>query len=742
MQTNGGHTINILSEYHSDLYGILLKNRNIKEEDREGFFHPQISDLHDPYLMPDMEKAVNRILVAREKKERIVIFGDYDVDGVSSTAILVKFLTEIGCLVSYRLPHRVHDGYGLKSYFFDELGEKWVTLVITVDCGTRDIWPIKHAKTIGIDVIVTDHHAVPDIIPEEVIAIVNPKRKDSLYPFHGLAGAWVAFKLLHGILITLEKEKQWNLDVGLPLDKGGRGDFIRWHLPYNPDNREKARILRNNMPEAEKKLWLFLRWTDITWLRQKPIDNYIVDFYCSKYQLVIEIDGATHGTIEEKKYDAERTKILESYWFQVIRFMNIEVYESYDWVCESIMSILKEQSKIPLAPFIKGEWAKERVINETLTRYIDFASLGTVADCMPITGENRVITTLGLRQMQQSESVGLRNFLEWREQIEWNADIIGFHIGPRINAAGRMDTPLTALRWLLAGEGRTDEFFGELEHLNEIRKWTTETHFQKALENIDTSKPVLFYDAPDLEHGIIGLVAGRLTEIYNKPTIVIKNGHNHPLTSRKWDTVSVLNPLDSDIGLPLDKGGRGDFWWKDLSIGSCRSPEWCNLIELLDHCKELFVRYGGHRQAAGFTIETDKIEEFKRAMWKQIACVHDIHNLPTKILNIECPLPATNITIKTLEDIDHFRPFGIGNPKPLFILENITIATTKPLGQEEKHLSITIVENPSLKFLLWNASDKKAHLIPGNILSLIIEIDRNEWKWKVSVQIIVRDIIV
>jgi len=96
-----------------------------------------------------------------------------------------------------------------------------------------------------------------------------------------------------------------------------------------------------------------------------------------------------------------------------------------------------------------------------------------------------------------------------------------------------MDTPLTALRWLLAGEGRTDEFFGELEHLNETRKGTTETHFQKALENIDTSKPVLFYDASDLEHGIIGLVAGRLTEIYNKPTIVIKNGHDHPLTSRK-----------------------------------------------------------------------------------------------------------------------------------------------------------------------------------------------------------------
>jgi single-stranded-DNA-specific exonuclease len=189
MQTQNGHTLNILSPYNNNLYEILLKNRNLNNEELHSFFHPSITDLHDPYLMPDMEKAVSRILEARNKKERIVIFGDYDVDGVSSTAILVKFLTEIGCIVSYRLPHRVHDGYGLKDYFFDELSRKDVKLVITVDCGTRDIGPIKHAKSLGIDVIVTDHHAVPDNIPEEVVAIVNPKRKDSIYPYHGLAGA-------------------------------------------------------------------------------------------------------------------------------------------------------------------------------------------------------------------------------------------------------------------------------------------------------------------------------------------------------------------------------------------------------------------------------------------------------------------------------------------------------------------------------------------------------------------------
>jgi single-stranded-DNA-specific exonuclease len=136
--------------------------------------------------MPDMEKAVARILEARTKKERVVIFGDYDVDGVSSTAMLVRFFQEIGIEVSYRLPHRVHDGYGLKEYFFDELREKHVKLVITVDCGTRDIDVIKHAQSLGIDVIVTDHHAVPEIIPTGV-PILNPKRKDSQYPFSGLA---------------------------------------------------------------------------------------------------------------------------------------------------------------------------------------------------------------------------------------------------------------------------------------------------------------------------------------------------------------------------------------------------------------------------------------------------------------------------------------------------------------------------------------------------------------------------
>lgn len=133
---------------------------------------------------------------------------------MSSTAILFRFFREIGIEVSYRLPHRVHDGYGLKSYFFDELAAKNVKLVVTVDCGTRDIEPIRHAASLGIDVIVTDHHAVPEVIPDEVVAIVNPKRKDSAYPFPNLAGAGVAFKLLHALTMNLESEKPRVKSIG------------------------------------------------------------------------------------------------------------------------------------------------------------------------------------------------------------------------------------------------------------------------------------------------------------------------------------------------------------------------------------------------------------------------------------------------------------------------------------------------------------------------------------------------
>lgn len=312
-----------------------------------------------------MDRAVERILSARENRERIVIFGDYDVDGVSSTAMLLRFFTMIGIETSYRIPHRVDDGYGMKPYFFDDLLQKNVRLVVSVDCGTRDIDTIRYAKSLGIDVIVTDHHAVPETIPEEAIAIISPKLPETSYPFSWLSGSGTAFKLLCAVASKLY-----------------------------PDSKTYTEMIRS---------------------------------------------------------------------------------------------------------------------------FIDFAALGTVADMMPLIGENRTIVRLGLEQMPKSRSPGLRVMISGKTTN--SADVIGFHIGPRINAAGRIASAELALRSLVCGESQIEPLLEELEELNQQRREGTEHFVRIALETVDPSKSVIIFESAELHHGIMGLVAGKLAERFGKPAI-------------------------------------------------------------------------------------------------------------------------------------------------------------------------------------------------------------------------------
>lgn len=559
--TTNWKEVKILSQYEGNILELLKKNRWIKKEDEEKFFEPKLSDLYNPLLLPDIEKSVNRILEAIKNQERIVIFGDYDVDWVSSSAIMVRFLSnELKAKISYRLPHRVNDGYGLKNYFFDELKQKWVTLVITVDCGTRDIEPIAHAKKLGIDVIVTDHHAVPDIIPEDVIGIINPKRKDAIYPFSGLAGAGVAFKVVHAILLKIENSK----------------DEI---------------------------------WKDIKWKME-----------------------------------------------------------------------------------------------EILIKYIDFASLWTVSDCMPLIDENRVITTLWLKQIKKSESVGLRKFVENSKDIEWNAEIIWFQIWPRINASGRMSTPLTALRWLLAGENRSDEFLEQLEQLNNQRKWIVQDFVEKAIKDVDNSKWILFFLDKNLEHGIIWLVAWKLTEKYNKVSFVMCEHH--------------------------------EVDWSISYVASCRAPEWCNLMEILDNSKDLLIRYWWHNQAAGFSVSPQNLEKLKERTIKKFNELYPTIPLPT--VRVECKIPPYDANLDFLREIEKFKPFWIGNPKPQFLFENVEVTEIKFIWSEWKHLKISIKENPLLPIIFWWWAEESNTLKVWEKINIIVDFDKNIFNNKENIQAFVK----
>jgi len=352
----------------------IIFNRSTKQKDihdillqRFGAWHLEektLDDLHDPYLLKSMDKAVARILEAQKNNEKVIIFGDYDVDGVTSTSLLMHFFSKLGIQVSYRLPHRVHDWYGLKDHFVDEVQKLWVTLIVTVDCGTKDIDIIAHAKKIGVDIIVTDHHTAPKEVSQDAIAVINPQRHDCEYPYKWLAWAWVAFKLIQAIA--------------------------------------------------------------------------------------------------SKIYDQNE-------------------YKAYIQEC------------------------------------VDICAIWTVADCMDITGENRIIVKEWLKQLKNSRSLGIRKLIDDQMDTDIDADIFGFTIWPRLNAAGRMDTPYKAVNLILNNSSSVNATLIEIEKLNNLRKEHTKDFVEKALQEINAQDNLLIYESKDIEHGIIWIVAGRLTEQYYKP---------------------------------------------------------------------------------------------------------------------------------------------------------------------------------------------------------------------------------
>jgi len=505
-----------------------------------------LDDLHDPFLLPDMHKAVERIKKAYEDKEKVMIFGDYDVDGATSTALLMHFFTKIWFAVSYRLPTREKDGYGMKNYFIDEIGEVGATLIVTVDCGTRDIEVIKYAKKKGIDVIVTDHHAVPEYIPEEAIAIINPKRTDSKYPFSYLCGAWVAFKLICALI---------------------------------PD-----------------------------FFPQGKIEEYIIS-------------------------------------------------------C------------------------------------LDIVALGTTADCMPLTWENRALVMMWLEQLKNTRSKGIEKIIAERKIYDLDADIFGFTLGPRLNAAGRIDIPHTAVQLLLNNSHAIDDILADIEAKNEQRKLLSQEFFQDALETIDDKNQILFYDSVKIPHGIIGLVAGKLTEIYFRPSIVLK-----------------------------------DCWEK--LVASCRSPEHFSLVEYLEKYKEYFVYFGWHKQAAGFTIRTEKYEEFRKVF------TADVNTLDfsdkRKTISITQVLSPDTFGMHLLDTVLRYKPYGMGYEKPLFALIDFPVERVEYMGKNIDH--ITIKNRRNIPLLGFNLGKYYDEIRGKKVINLVIDVFEDYWMGKRQVKAKIVDI--
>lgn len=476
------------------------------------FLSPRLRSLRDPFELRDMNIAVDRALRAIEDGEKIAVFGDYDVDGISSTALMILALRHLGATPTYFIPHRVHDGYGMSARRVEELASEGAKLLITVDCGISCAREILIARRLGMDVIVTDHHLAEGDLPE-AHAIVNPNRPDVTYEGGRLCGVGVAFKFAHALLKA----------AGRPAE----------------DARE----------------------------------------------------------------------------------------------------------------FLRG--------------LLDLVALGTIADVVPLAGENRVLAHFGLEALQESVRPGIRALVEVAglRGKQLRAEHIGFALGPRLNAAGRTDHAVTALELLLtSNEARAREIAKHLDMLNMRRREEEAGILDHCLAAADAQlasgeDSLLVVGGQDYHLGVVGIVAARLTERFHRPAIVLR----------------------------LEE---------ELARGSARSIEGFDIHEALCSCHDLLTQYGGHAAAAGVQLQSTRVPQFRGAINGFARDVFARRDL-TPVLSIDVQLEPEELTWDLHRDVQRLQPFGENNPTPVFLLSGVqNHFAPKIVGSNHLRLSVRLGDRP------------------------------------------------
>ncbi len=530
------------------LVSAVLASRGIATaEEAAAFLEHEQRLTYSPFLMADMDKAVERVQRALADHERIAVFGDYDVDGITATCILVDYLQSRGADVLHYIPRRIEDGYGLSVDAIEGLYRKGTRLLITVDCGITGVEEVDFANSLGMDVVVTDHHECKETLPRAV-AVVDPHRPDCGYPFKHLAGCGVALKLA--------------------LALGG--------------------------PDREEALF---------------------------------------------------------------------------------------------------------------SRYCTLAAIGTVADVMQMSGENRTIVSRGLAAIEHSDFIGLHALLKEAGLAgrEITSVQIGFVLAPRINAAGRMGAADKAAELLLCTDpAEAERMARELCALNRERQNVEQTIYSQAEEMIarlpDRDRSALVLESSRWHQGVVGIVASRLSEKYSRPSFMIH--------------------LNGDTGK-----------------GSCRSWGGFNLFAALENCKDLLLGFGGHELAAGFTIEEANIPAFRERM-NDYARSFQGGAAPVSVLDVDVAITHPSaVTLEELEALSALEPYGSGNARPVFCLLGATLLRTQNVGQN-RHLKLRLGKG-SAQFdgIFFSTVAEDCGCRPGDRVDAAFYLQVNEFRGSRTVQL-------
>ena len=537
---------------HPLVAALLIARGYDTREKADAFLSPSLKHLHDPFLLKGMRDAVDRIQKAVRDGEKIMIWGDYDVDGTTGTVLLRRAFKLLGVESEFHVPNRFTEGYGVNIPALEEAKARGVSLVITVDCGIRSFEPLEWARDTSLDVIVTDHHLSDEARGNPpAVAVVNPNQTGCEYPDKHLAGVGVAFKLATALLSE---------------------------------------------------------------------------------------SGLEHET----------------------------------------------------------------------PGFLKIAAIGTVADVMDLTGENRAIVAIGLKDLLLTDNCGLRALMEVADcTSEMTSYHIGFRIGPRINAAGRMDVAKHVVELLEETDFvKARQLASLLDSRNRERQQTqqkiTELAFAEAAGQVSSNFVVVAGEG--WHRGVIGLAASRIADKLYRPAIV----------------------------LSIEDG---------MAQGSARSIPGVHLLNALEAAQDLFEQFGGHRAAAGMKIRTERISELRRRLSEYADSTFGAEDLVPE-LTVDAVLLPETIDLRLIDTISMLEPFGQGNPKPIFVTKGLTLRED-PFVMKEKHLRLKLASDTGRQFeaVWWDGVDrsKGRTLLRGSRIELAYVLEVNNWQGNRKVQLVVED---
>jgi single-stranded-DNA-specific exonuclease len=535
----------------------ILYNRGLTIPKEVDAFLGGEEDGSNPFSLPDMNSAVTRIRQALRAEESMVVYGDFDADGVTATVLLVQTLQALGAQVRPYIPHRVDEGYGLHQEALTQLARDGARLVVTVDCGVRSLEEVAHANRLGLDVVITDHHSVGPQLPDAV-AVVDPKRDDSDYPFRELAGVGVAYRLAQALL--------------------------RSH-------------------------------------RETPVTT--------------------------------QDALLEE------------------------------------------------------TDLLDLVALGTVADLVPLMGENRLLVQRGLACINRMERPGIEALCRHAGLRSGAVDAtsIGFALGPRLNAAGRMAHAKKAYQLLdTTYPAEAERLAGNLGQLNRQRQqFTLKTQEEARHMALATrgDAPLLFAASPDFMPGIVGLAASRLVDEFYRPAVVVEVG-------------------------------------EESSRGSARSIPEFHITEALDQCADLLLQYGGHAAAAGFSVSSEDLDLLADRL-RDLASAQLTGVDLTPAVSVDVETDLADMSWDLNKALTQLEPCGYGNPHPMFLSRSVRVADHRTVGSTGKHLKLTLSDG-------WNTWDGIAFQqgdwagkLP-DLVDIVYHLEVNEWNSQRRLQLNVQDI--